>query len=115
VKFLVNEPARRRHPLHVARSDDAAAARGIAMLDFTRVDDRHGFESAMRVLADAFALAGRRKSRRARVIEQQERRKVRRPLVVRKDAAHREPVTDPVALVVALDKRQFFHDAFSLC
>src|SRR5476651_334165 len=84
------------------------------MLDLTGVHDRDRLETAVRVLAHSFALGRRRVSRRARVVEQQKRGQFGGAVVVRKDAAHRKPVADPVTLVVALDKRQFFHDSFSL-
>ena len=46
-----------RHPLHVARADHAALAGGVAVLDLALVDDGHGLEAAMRMLADAARLA----------------------------------------------------------
>ena len=61
--------------------------------------------------ADAATLGRRPELRGAGVIEQQKRRERRRPVVVGKHAAHRKPVADPVALIVALYERQFFHDS----
>ena len=53
-------PDGRRHPLHVAGADPAACAGRVAVLDLALVDDRHGLEAAVRMLADAAAGLGRR-------------------------------------------------------
>ena len=59
MEFLVDDPATGGHPLHVARADLAAGARGIAMGQPALVDDGDGLEPAMRVLADAARARGR--------------------------------------------------------
>lgn len=43
------------------------------MLDLAAVDDRHRLETAVRMLADATRLFGRREARGPGVVEQQER------------------------------------------
>jgi len=56
----------RRHPLHITWADSAAGSGGIAVLDFTVVNNGHGFKAAMGVLADTATLFGRGELRRAR-------------------------------------------------
>src|SRR6185503_500650 len=87
----------RRHPLHVARADAAAVAGGVAVLELARIDDRHGFESAVRVHADAAPPRGRVEVARRGIVEHQERgqRLAAKP-VIGKDRADRKAVPDPV-------------------
>jgi hypothetical protein len=49
VELLVEDAAGGGHPLHVARTEDAALAGRVPMLDLTFVDDGHGLEPAVRV------------------------------------------------------------------
>src|SRR5690606_41886138 len=100
--FLMNNAAGGRHPLHVARTDDAAIAGRIAVLDFALIDDRDGFETAMRMLADAAPLRRRFEMIRPAVVQQQERTDVCAEAVIRKERAHGEAVADPVAVWVAV-------------
>jgi hypothetical protein len=53
VKLLVQNAAASSHPLNVAGADNTALASGIAMLHLTLIDDGHGFESTMWMLADS--------------------------------------------------------------
>ena len=79
------------------------------MLDLALIDDRHGLEPAMRMLADAARPLGGREFGRAGMVEQQERAQLGAVRVVRKQAAHREPVTDPVTFGTSVDCRDAFH------
>ena len=53
MKLLVEDAARRRHPLHVARTDDAALAGRIPVRDLAVINDSDRFKPAMRMLIDA--------------------------------------------------------------
>ena len=59
-----------RHPLHVARTDGARVACGIAVRHLALVDDGDGFEPPVRVFAHATALAIGRELRWAGMVEQ---------------------------------------------
>jgi hypothetical protein len=87
---------------------EALAAAGIAMFEFLLVDDRHGLESAMRMLSHSTRLLGRREFVRSGVIEQQERIDcVSRS--VRKQTPYGEPVPDPMWTNVADELLNLFH------
>ena len=79
------------------------------MGDAALIDDGHGFEPAVRVLADAELMGGSREIGRARMVHQQEGGHFFGDIVVGEDAPDREAIADPVPLVAALDKCQFFH------
>jgi hypothetical protein len=102
MKLVVHEPRGRRHPLHVAGTDSSATARGIAMLHFACVDDRHGLESTMRMLTDAETRVGRGKLHRPRIVEQQEWIVDDAQVRVGQQRSDRESVTDPFALAKTL-------------
>ena len=53
MKLLVEDAARRRHPLHVTRTDDAALAGRIPVRDPAVINDSDRFKPAMRMLIDA--------------------------------------------------------------
>ena len=113
VELAVHDAGRGRHPLHVAGTDDAAAARRIAVFHLARIDDGHGLEAAVRVIADAAPVLGWRKLGGAGVVQQQERRHLGCPLVVGEDRADREAVAHPVPIAVAANKRELFHGLVS--
>src|SRR5690606_33969270 len=98
------------HPLHVAGTDRAAGAGGVAMFDLALIDDGHGLETAMRMLAHAARLRGWRKLRRRRMIEQQERAQVLAQTVVTEQRTHRKAIADPVGGRGAVKTEDFFHD-----
>ncbi|MNT30766.1 hypothetical protein D3C72_1665750 [compost metagenome] len=68
MKLLMNDAVGRRHPLHVTWTDQAASTGGITVLQFTLVDDGHGLEAAVRMLAYAASCLGRGEIMRAGVI-----------------------------------------------
>jgi hypothetical protein len=72
------------------------------MLDFARIDDGYGLESAMRMLADAESLAGRRELHRTGVVEEQERAGRRAVIGIGKQRANGEAVADPVPAGISL-------------
>jgi hypothetical protein len=53
MELLVKDTARRRHPLHVTRTDDPALTGRIPVRDLTVINDGDGFKSTMRMLVDA--------------------------------------------------------------
>lgn len=77
MEFLMHDAGPGRHPLHVAFADAAAIAAGIAMLKLALVDQRDGFETAVRMLADTSRPAGRHEFGRTGIVQQQERTDVR--------------------------------------
>ncbi len=79
------------------------------MLDFALIDDGHRFEAAVRMLADAARPLGRRKFRRAGVVEQQERAELRALRVIREQAPYGESVPDPMPLRTLVDGCDAFH------
>src|SRR5690606_4411226 len=100
--LLVDDAARRRHPLDVAGPDDAPVARGIAMLHLAVIDDGDRLEAPMRMLADAAPAGGRLEDVRAGIVEQQERADARAQLVVGEERANGKAVAHPVAAVVSI-------------
>src|ERR1700730_6213735 len=109
----MHKPRGRRHPLDVAGTDGAAPARGVAMLDLAAIDNRDRLEAAVGVGANPAPLFRGRKILRPSVIQQQKRRYFLAEVIVGKNAAHRKPVANPVALVVAPDEGELFHGSIS--
>src|SRR5690606_35425381 len=109
VELLVQDAGRRRHPLHVTRTDLAASAGRILVLDFALVNDGDGLESAVRMLADPARSRGRIEMHRTGVVEQQERAQFGTVAVVRKHRPHRKAVADPVLTRCILDAENLLH------
>src|SRR5690606_9724481 len=86
---------------------------GVLMLDFTLVDDGHGFKTTVWVLADAPRLLRRLETSGLGVIQQQERTQFPAQVVVAEQRAHREAVAHPVGTGCAMDTEYFFHDGIS--
>jgi hypothetical protein len=59
--------------------------------------------------ADTARALGRREFGGSGVVEQQERTELGAARMVRKEAAHRKPVTDPVAFRTSVDCGDAFH------
>src|SRR5690606_40867521 len=78
-----------------------------AMLHRAFIDDGHGFEPAVRVLAHAAPIF-RRPEVAVAVVEHEERADVVALAAVREECTHGEPVADPMHLVVAQDAGHFF-------
>ena len=79
------------------------------MLDLALIDDRHGLEPAMRMLAHAARPLGGCEFGRAGMVEQQERAQLGAVRVIRKQAAHRKPVADPMTFGTAVNRRDALH------
>jgi hypothetical protein len=107
-------PAALRHPpggpleleLHAGSSPLGLGNGTIAYPEWT-----DGFETAMRVFADAARALGRLKFHRSGVIEQQERADVFAVAAVGEQRTDREPVSDPVLLRGAVNAKNLFHEA----
>ena len=80
------------------------------MFDLSRIDDRYSLEPPMRMCTDATSLGCWWKGRGAAIVQKEERRQFRSMLAIRKYAAYRKAVTDPMALVVALNKGKILHN-----
>ncbi|MNC51011.1 hypothetical protein D3C75_1002850 [compost metagenome] len=106
----MNDAVGRRHPLHVTWTDQAASTGGITVLQFTLVDDGHGLEAAMRMLAYAAPRTGRGEVMRAGIVQQQERADLAGQVVVGEQAAHRETITYPVGVGAAVNTQNRFHE-----
>src|SRR3546814_10884450 len=98
----MNDAARGRHPLDVARTDHTAVAGGVTMLDLAVIDDGDGLETAMRMLADAAPLLRWFEIVRPGIVEQQEWAYVRAQRDVRDERPDREAVAHPMLPVVAV-------------
>lgn len=109
MELFVDDAGRGGHPLHVAGTDLAAAAGGITVLQFALVDDGHGFETAMRVLADATTLGGGREFSRGGVVQQQERADVLAQVVIGKQRANLEAIADPMGPRTGVEADDVFH------
>ncbi|MNE35362.1 hypothetical protein D3C80_1291170 [compost metagenome] len=79
------------------------------MLQLTVIDDGHGLEAAVGVLADAAALLRGGELVGAGIVEQQEGADVLAQAVVGEQRAHRKTVADPVLLVVAIETENLLH------
>ena len=77
--------------------------------NFAVVNDGHGFEPTVRVLADATLFCGRGEFGGSGVIEQQKRADVLTQVVVGKQRAHRETIADPMAARAGVDADDVFH------
>jgi hypothetical protein len=109
VVLLVDDAARGSHPLDVARSDHAAVAGRVAVLDLPVVNDRDRLEASVRVLADSATLACRLEQMRPGIVEQQERADVGAQVVVRKERANGKAVADPMLPVVPVPADDLGH------
>ena len=96
MEFLVDDAVAGRHPLNVARADPAAAAAGIAMLEFALVSDGHRFEAFVGMGAHAALLVTWGKPMRRRVIQQQKRAQLAPETIVVEYGPHRETVAHPM-------------------
>ena len=114
VKLFMDDAAGGGHPLHIARADDAAPPGGIAVFNFTGIDDGDRLETAVRMFAYTAPLPGGRELHRPGIVQEQKRRQLGAPVVVAKDTAYRKTIAHPMALVLALYKGQFLHDIISL-
>ena len=110
VELLVQDPRGRRHPLHVAGADGAAATRGVAMGDAAGIDDGDRLEAPVRMLTDAEFPVRRWEVGRTGIVQQQEGGQFRADILVGKDAAYRKAITHPVPAITALDAGQLFQD-----
>src|SRR5262249_22821123 len=84
----------------------------VAMFELALINDRHGLEAAMRMLADAARLAARLKPMWPRIVEQQERIELA-ALLIGEQALHGEPIPDPMAIHVANDSANGLHSSHS--
>src|SRR5579885_3395670 len=107
VQLLVHDAGGCRHPLHIARPDDTAAAAGIAMLDLAAIDDRHRLEAAMRMRPDPAAVLRGRKGDGTRIIQVEKWRELG-AFVIGKSIADRESVADPVLPRSRFDRSRAF-------
>ncbi len=98
------------HPLHVTGADQAASAGGVAVLQFALVNDGHGLEASVRVLANAAPCTGRGEVMRASIVQQQERADLAGQVVVGEQAAHRKTITYPVSVGAAVNTQNRFHE-----
>lgn len=74
------------------------------------VDDRHGLETAVRVLANAAPRSGRGEVMRASVVQQQERADPARQVVIGEQAANGKAITYPMGVWAAVDTQNVFHE-----
>jgi hypothetical protein len=109
VKLFMQNAGRRRHPLHVARTDMAAVASAVAVIDFAGIDDRHRLKAAVRMHAHAALPRRRFKLRRRRVIEQDERRELCAMRLRRKHRAHGKTIPHPMRARRILNDNQLSH------
>ncbi len=114
MELLVQDAAARRHPLDVAGADDSALAGRVAMLDLAVIDDGHGLEAAVRMLAHAAPLGRRLEVVGTGVVEQQEGADLFAHGVVGKQRTDGEAVADPVAAVVAVTAQNLLHGLVSI-
>ncbi len=105
VVLLVKDARCRRHPLNVARTDDAGVARVVAMSDgaFPRESDR--LEAAMGMPPDAAlaAIEGRKFLRRSVVHQDEGADALRSQVGTRKVGRHVKAVADPVKRRAVVD------------
>jgi hypothetical protein len=94
--FLMHKAAAGSHPLHIARTDLAAASGRIAVLDLALINDSHGLKPTMGMLAHAAAFLGRRELVGSSMIEKKKRANIR--VFIVKHGTHRKAVADPMAL-----------------
>src|ERR1700722_5176590 len=98
-----------RHPLHIARANDAASPRGIAMGDLTFINNGHSLETAMRMLADAARLAGRFEHSRAAEIQEEKGADLTAELLIVEKSTDGEAVAHPMPVGIAVNTNDLFH------
>ena len=79
------------------------------MIDETTTNDRDRLEAAMRVLADAAALARGRELDGTCVVEEQKRAQDWAEIRIGKQGSDGESVTDPMVVYAALNAAQSLH------
>src|SRR5690606_28014832 len=109
VELLMQDAAAGRHPLHVARPDATARSSGITMLHLALVDDGHGLEAAVRMLAHTTRPRGRIEMRGRRVIEQQEGTQLPAEPVIAEQRTHGETIAHPVRTGRAMHTKDLLH------
>ena len=97
------------HPLHIARSDHAALARGISVCNFTLVHNADCFESAVRMLTHTARFCSRCKLRRARIVQQKKWAELFTQALVIKQRTHGETITHPMHVGIAVNSAYCFH------
>ena len=115
VVFLVQDARGRRHPLHVARADGAAGARGVTVGHFALVDDGHGLEAAVRVRSHAAPRRGGREVLGARMVQQQEGAQGLAVVAIAEQRAHGKTVAHPVGTRGFVDTQDFLEHGVSPC
>ncbi|MNT45822.1 hypothetical protein D3C72_1824240 [compost metagenome] len=105
----MQDAAARRHPLHVAGADHAALPGRVAMRDLALVDDGHGLEAAVRMLANPARALRRREVGRPGIVQKQKRAQLLAVAHVRKHRAHRKAISDPVLTRCAVDAQNALH------
>ena len=98
VIFLMEDARAGRHPLDVARADNAAGARAIVVRDASLERDRNRLEAAVGMRTDAAPKVLRRRIHERRVVvEQQERtQRTHEISIAREVPADAKAVADPV-------------------
>jgi len=98
VKFLVNDAPSGRHPLAIARLDDASIAHRVGMLDLPVEGNGDGLEATVRMLTYATGRAiVRWKVARGGVVEHEEGRHFLREGLVREYGMDSKPIADPMS------------------
>ena len=110
MEFLVEDAAGGGHPLDIAGADGAALAGGIPVRDLAFVNDGHGLEAPVRMLAHAPGPGRGAELRGGRVVEQQKRAQIAAMVVVGKEGVHGKSVANPVLAGRIVDFFDFFHD-----
>src|SRR5262245_45050520 len=106
--LLMHDTRGRRHPLDIARTDDAGVARRITMGDRALVHNRHGLEATMRMRTDSARMVGGWKVPRARVVQHEKRIDGPIEIVARKQVTHWETVTDHMRRSGMIYPQNFF-------
>mmetsp|Transcript_16219 Transcript_16219/g.40905 ORF Transcript_16219/g.40905 Transcript_16219/m.40905 type:complete len:225 (+) Transcript_16219:419-1093(+) len=96
VVLLVNDAARRRHPLHTALADDARVPQRVSVLDLSLERDGDGFEAAVWVLAHSESPPAGLELLRGGVVEHEEGRDGLGERHVREEREDVEAVAHPV-------------------
>ncbi|MNH21198.1 hypothetical protein D3C79_809960 [compost metagenome] len=110
MELFMDDAIGRRHPLHVARADQATRTCGITVLQLALVDNGHGLETTVRMLPDPAPGIGWGKGVRAGIVQQQERADLAGQVVIGEQAAHREAIAYPVGVRAAVNTQNLFHE-----
>ena len=105
----MQDAATGRHPLDIAGADRSTLAGGVAVGDFSIVNNRDGFEAPVGMLADSARFGRRLKFMRPRKVEQQEGAYFGALRSVEKKCPNGKAIAHPMLIGICPNTEHRFH------